>query len=212
MAILSAGGGLSDILLVPGLGGTIAVAPLEDITLWSAESGGTQWTSVQWATSGQAWPAGVGQTDELGRVPSVGIDVALADTATVEVWAQRQARPGRRYRLSTGTAATGSVLTDLAIPGSLTMGEAPDDVAIRAALSGAGLEQSTDGGTTWSPLVADGGGGGGADGLTVVAYAGGWPARPAGGTSIRVLWLAFTAVSPSPEEVASHDIHLIPAA
>ena len=212
MAILSAGGGLSDILLVPGLGGTIAVAPLEDITLWSAESGGTQWTSVQWATSGQAWPAGVGQTDELGRVPSVGIDVALADTATVEVWAPRQARPGRRYRLSTGTAATGSVLTDLTIPGSLTMGEAPDDVAIRAALSGAGLEQSTDGGTTWSPLVADGGGGGGADGLTVVAYAGGWPARPAGGTSIRVLWLAFTAVSPSPEEVASHDIHLIPAA
>jgi hypothetical protein len=132
VAILSAGGGLSDILLVPGLGGTIAVAPLEDITLWSAESGGTQWTSVQWATSGQEWPAGVGQTDELGRVPSVGIDVALADTATVEVWAQRQARPGRRYRLSTGTAATGSVLTDLTIPGSLTMGEAPDDVAIRA--------------------------------------------------------------------------------
>ena len=41
MAILSASGGLADILLVPGLGGTIAVAPLEDITLWSAESGGT---------------------------------------------------------------------------------------------------------------------------------------------------------------------------
>lgn len=205
MAILSASGGLADILLVPGLGGTIAVAPLEDITLWSAESGGTQWTSVQWATSGQEWPAGVGQTDELGRVPSVGIDVGLADTATVEVWAQRQARPGRRYRLSTGTAATGSVLTDLTIPGSLTMGEAPDDVVIRAKGDGTSLEQSTDGGTTWSPLVADGGGGGGS--VLVARYTGGsWPARPDGGTGITVFWLSATPGVPLPPgAIAGHD-------
>ena len=157
MAILPAGGGLADILLVPSLGGAPAIAALEDITLWSAESGGTQWTVVQSATTGQEWPAGVGQTNELGRIGSVVIDVGLADPATAEVWAQRQAQPGRRYRLSTGPATTGSVLTDLAIPGALTLGETPNDVVIRAKGDGTSLEQSTDGGASWSPLTGGGG-------------------------------------------------------
>lgn len=204
MAILPAGGGLSDILLAPGLGGTIAIAALEDITLWSAESGGTQWTVVQSATAGQEWPAGVGRTNELGRIGSVVIDVGLADPATAEVWAQRQAQPGRRYRLSTGPATTGSVLTDLAIPGALTLGETPNDVVIRAKGDGTSLEQSTDGGASWSPLTGGGGGGGS---VLVARYTeGSWPARPDGGTGITVFWLSATPGVPLPPgAIAGHD-------
>lgn len=192
-------------MFVPGLGGTIAVAALEDITLWSAESGGTRWTAVQWATTGQEWPGGVGQTDELGWVRSVVIDVGLLDPATTEVWAQRQAQPGRRYRLSTGPASAGSVLTDLAIPGVLTLGETPDDIVIRAKSDGTSLEQSTDGGASWSPLTGGGDGDGGS--VLVARYAGGaWPARPPGGTGITVFWLSATPGVPLPPgAIAGHD-------
>lgn len=203
MAVIAAGGEL-DVFAYLSAAGQVEIAALQDITLWSAEQGGIQWDSVIYS-NGQVWPGGVGRTGADGRVPSCVVDIGAADPASVEVWVQRQAQPGARYRLGTGPVTAGTSLNDLELPGKLIFGSSPNDVQVRAKSDGTSLEQSVDGGSTWTAIAGGGGGEGG--NVYYAAYASGaWPPRPTGGTSILVIWISLTAGVGAPAEALAHDI------